>query len=401
MAAKFIEYINSIPLSELMSEKGYQQKNGSYLRVVESEYPFDEGINKMQGLEMLDKRVFQICVQLHQEQKTVVLISQSPVIRMKARRFLNIESQPFKDEIFPDPKDQYKGYEMVSVSQTNLGKFYSEGKLSIKEVYENNQINWQENMFAVLQSENGSGVGRYSNGYIQKLEYSLPNGYKALNVEQKMLWECLLAPPEDAPLVVVKGAAGTGKTYCSLAMALERLNKYSDKEVYDQILVASPTVTVSNESIGYLPGDIDDKVGPYLGGIMDNLKSIFQEKSPGDDNKMLLDKANELFERGFIQIQPIGFLRGRTIPNTVFIVDETQNISPSDIKDIVTRAARGSKFIFLGDPEQINNPDLNARYNGLVYLSEKMKGNSLCWQVTLNSDKSVRSNLAQEALKIL
>ena len=134
---------------------------------------------------------------------------------------------------------------------------------------------------------------------------------------------------------------------------------------------------------------------------MDNLKQIFKRKSPEEDNAALKDRAMELFQRGFIEIQPIGFLRGRTIPKTVFIIDETQNIRPCDIKDIVTRAAEGSKFIFLGDPTQINNPELNSRYNGLVYLSEKMKGNALCWQVTLSSEKSIRGALAQVALDIL
>ena len=260
-----------------------------------------------------------------------------------------------------------------------------------------------ENEFLIIKTECSSGLGRYTNGKIVQLQHNerLPQGCRALNIEQKMLWECLLAPPEIAPLVVVKGAAGTGKTYCSIAMALDKLKGYSEEELYDQILVATPTVTVSGENIGYLPGDIEDKVGPYLGGIMDNLKAFFRERNKDYDNLQLRQCAEELFERGFIEIQPIGFLRGRTIPKTVFIIDETQNIRPSDIQDIVTRAAKGSKFIFLGDPDQINNPELNTRYNGLVYLSEKMKGNALCWQITLNSEKSIRSNLAQEALKIL
>ena len=402
MAAKFIEYINSIPMPLLMSKEGYKQKNGSHLRIIDNKLPLDQSISQIQGITETDKRVFQICQDLTKAHKIVVLISQSPIIRLKAKTILDITSEPFKDEIFPDLHDQYQGYQTVSVSQTKLNEFYSEGKISIRDVYEHSSVKWQENMFCVLKSEGGDGIGRYTNNTIKKLVYQkLPNGYKALNLEQKMFWECLLTPPEEAPLVVVKGAAGTGKTFCSLAMALEKLNKYSSDGIYDQILVASPTVTVSNEHIGYLPGDIDDKVGPYLGGIMDNLKAIFRGHSPDDDNATLIDKAHELFDRGFIQIQPIGFLRGRTIPNTVFIIDETQNINPSDIKDIVTRAAKGSKFIFLGDPEQINNPELNSRYNGLVYLSEKMKGNSLCWQVTLNSEKSVRSSLAQAALKIL
>ena len=402
LAAKFIEYIDQIPEKELLSEIGYRQQNGSYLRIVDNN-PLTEEVENMVDFSRLDKRVYQVCLDLKKVgHPNVILISKNPTIRLKARQ-LGIEAQMFKDEIFPSPKDQYNGFVEISMSQTSLDKMYQNGEIPIKEVYQYGMNAWLENEFVKITTETSHGIGRYSNGKILPLKYSrkLPNGYRALNAEQTMLWECLLAPPEIAPLVVVKGAAGTGKTYCSIAMALERLRNYSNTEVYDQILVASPTVTVSNERIGYLPGDIDEKVGPYLGGIMDNLKAIFREQAPEEDNSKLKDRAQELFERGLIEIQPIGFLRGRTIPRTVFIIDETQNIKPSDIQDIVTRAAKGSKFIFLGDPDQINNPELNSRYNGLVYLSEKMKGNALCWQVTLNSEKSIRGDLAQAALKIL
>ena len=199
---------------------------------------------------------------------------------------------------------------------------------------------------------------------------------------------------------MVKGAAGTGKTFCTLSAALEQLSKYVPKGIYSQILVGTPIVTIE-ENIGFLPGTIDEKVGPYLGGIMDNLKMIFKAKNDTADNACLEDMANELFDRMYIKIQSIGHLRGRSIPFTMFIVDETQNIQPSILLDIVTRAATGTKIVLLGDPTQVNKPGLNTRRNGLVYISEKMKGHSLCWQVTLDSGKSIRSELAQEALKIL
>ena len=138
---------------------------------------------------------------------------------------------------------------------------------------------------------------------------------------------------------------------------------------------------------------------PRLDHISEELWITFRFKNTGFNNKELKSSADYLFEKGLLEVQPIGFLRGRTIPYTCFIIDETQNIRPSDIKDIVTRAAKGSKFIFLGDPEQINNPELKTRYNGLVYLSEKMKGSKLSWQITLS--KSVRGELAEEALQVL
>ena len=417
IASAFLDYISSIPREQLLSKEGFLQSNGSRLRVTDNSDPLDERIEAMRDFSRMDKRVFQTCLDLQmevrdrpkkgvslskEEPESIVLISKNPSVRLKAAA-IGVEAQTFKDELFPSPAEQYTGVITVYSSQSGVGKLFRDGFMTVEDIFDFRSIQWVENLFLQIQTENTSALGRFAGGKIYPLRFSehLPNGYKALNVEQRMLWECLMAPPEIAPLVVVKGAAGTGKTFCALAMALEHLANYADVGIYDQILVATPTVTVSGERIGFLPGDIDEKVGPYLGGVMDNLKAIFREHDPRSDNASLRDKADELFDRGFIEIQPIGFLRGRTIPKTVFIIDETQNIRPSDIKDIVTRAARGSKFIFLGDPTQVNNPELNPRYNGLVYLSEKMRGNPLCWQITLSSDKSVRGDLAQAALDIL
>ena len=400
LARSFCEYISIFPKKELLSKSGTKQKNGSVIRLVDNG-EISENIEKINNLSMLDKRVFQVCLLLKQEDNNqVILISQNPVIRMKAFQ-LGITAEPFKDEIFPLPKDQYKGFVTVETSKTEFDRFYMEDELSVKSIYKGSNIEWIENMFVNIVSGKNSTVGRYTGGKIVPLTYSkkIPNGYRALNIEQMMLWECLMAPPDIAPLVVVKGAAGTGKTFCSLAYALEHLKKFGTNGLYNQILVGTPVEY--GEDIGYLPGDISSKVSPVLGGIYDNLKTMFREKNPEADNAMLQDQCEEVFERKFIEIQVIGFLRGRTIPYTCFIIDETQNVLPSDIKKIVTRAAKGSKFIFLGDPEQIGNPELNSRYNGLVYLSEKLKGNNLCWQVTLDSQKSVRSELAQVALNVL
>ena len=404
IGANFIEYISSIPKKELLSKEGFKQANGSRLRIVDNTCPIDAKIDALEDLSRMDKRVYQVCLDLKKEGCTnVILISKNPVVRFKGTK-IGLDVETFKDELFPAPKDQYKGYIDAFVTDKALSKMYGdEGCLPIEDVYRYKEVAWYENIFVNIKTEHSCSLGRYSNGAIYPIMFSktLPNGYKALNLEQRMLWECLMAPPEIAPLVVVKGAAGTGKTFCALAMALENLSGYSEGGIYDQILVATPMVTVSNESMGYLPGDIDEKVGPYLGGVMDNLKAIFREKCPEDNNRELKDRAQDLFDRSFIEIQPIGFLRGRTIPRTVFIIDETQNIKPCDIKDIATRAAKGSKFIFLGDPTQINNSELNQRYNGLVYLSEKMKGDPLCWQITLSDEKSVRGELAQAALSKL
>lgn len=404
MASRFVEYIDSLPQNDLLSEGGFKQENGSYLRIVDNG-PIEQEIANLADFSRLDHRVFQVCKDLKKKSQKVILISRNPNIRLKGNQ-LGIDTELFKDEIFPKPCDQYKGIVEVFMPGSSLEKMFTDERgVPVEEVYQYENFDWIENEFVEIVSDTSKAIGRYTNGRIVRLKYdkSIPGGHKALNVEQVVFWESLLMPPDIAPLVVTKGVAGTGKTYCSLAMALNAIEKKGDKkkQTYKQIIVATPTVTVANEELGFLPGEIDDKVGPYLGGIVDNLKEILRQKFPDFTNAELKKKAMEFFERGDIEIQPIGFLRGRTIPNTVFIIDETQNIKPCDIKDIVTRSAEGSKFIFWGDADQVNNPALNSRYNGLVYLSEKMKGNPHTFQITLNSKKSVRSKLAQEALDIL
>ena len=166
-------------------------------------------------------------------------------------------------------------------------------------------------------------------------------------------------------MVVIKGSAGTGKTFCTLAAGLQET---MENQNYSRILVTR-SVTAS-EQYGFLPGDIEEKLSPYLAGIKDNLSILTSDKRKLNSKKTEFGKKPEeengeyYFERGIVQIQAIGFLRGRSIVDTYFIIDETQNIEPDVIKSIVTRAAEGSKFIFLGDPTQIDNPNLTERNNG-------------------------------------
>ena len=162
--------------------------------------------------------------------------------------------------------------------------------------------------------------------------------------------------------------------------------------------------TVGGEEIGFLPGEIEDKFSPHIGGFKDNLRILLNgrnKKKEKENNPGNSDNSFYLYENGIIQMQPIGFFRGRTIVDTFIIIDETQNIHPDDIKSIVSRVGEGSKIVVLGDPTQIDNPKLDERYNGLVFLSEKMKNYPNAWQITLNDEESVRSELAKYAAKIL
>lgn len=213
---------------------------------------------------------------------------------------------------------------------------------------------------------------------------------------------------DESPLTVVKGPAGTGKTLLSMAVALEEC----ENGKYERILISR---NVDNQKLGYLPGSLEEKVDPLLQGIKDNLEILLngtqlsertvvtdrRTKKYSYDGTTNKEKGYYFFEKGTIKIQALEMLRGRSVMNTCFIIDEAQNIEPEFIKTIVTRAAKGSKFIFLGDPTQIDNPKLTERRNGIVYLSEKMKNNNLCTVVTLQDSESVRSDLAKVASEIL
>lgn len=394
IAKSLLEYLNSFNTKELMSPWGVTQENGSILRVMKE---CDNIDIKLANLSDPERKTLQVCKKIQETSpKEVILVTNNLCLQFKAK-FLGIKAESFKDEVFPMLADQYTGRDSVYTTDEAIDLFYEQGFLGEKDFFDYSKIEFVENKFFLLSSQNKSALGKYKNGKIVKLNYQkvFPYGIVPKNVGQKFLLEALLS--EDLPLVVVKGGAGTGKTFCALATALEKTERENQ---YSRILVTR-SVTAS-EQYGFLPGDIEEKLSPYLAGIKDNLSILINEPSKKDRSpKENFEDGQYFFEKGIVQIQAIGFLRGRSIVDTFFIIDETQNIEPDTIKSIVTRAGEGSKFVFLGDPTQIDNPNLTERYNGLVYLSEKMKGNPMCAQVSLKDDESVRSQLAREAAKIL
>lgn len=392
IARDLLEYINSFDTDKLLNQ-GIKQENGSILRVSKN---FSDIAINAEGLTVPEARTLQTCLGiLKQENKKVVLVTNNLSLQLKAKS-LGINAESFKDETFPRLSEQYTGREEIYVRDDIIDSFYQNGFIKKEDVFNYSDIEFVENKFLVITSpENKSALGIFKNEKIVKLHHQEEHPYdvRAKNVGQRFMLEALL--DDDYPLVVIKGNAGTGKTFCTLAAGLQRI----DQKVYSRILVTR-SVTAT-EQYGFLPGDIEEKLSPYLAGIKDNLSILINGSRKKGANDITYEDGKYFFEKGIVQIQAIGFLRGRSIVDTYFIIDETQNIEPDVIKSIVTRAGEGSKFIFLGDPTQIDNPNLNERYNGLVYLSEKMKGNPMCAQISLSDDESVRSQLAREAAKIL
>lgn len=399
-AQKVLKYLDSFSFHELTSANGVKQMNGGFLRV---EYGYKDIQVNVETNSKSELRRLQIALGLKKDsKKPVILISKNIAFRLKAKS-LGIKAVDYKDEVFPTLDEQYKGRITASTTYENFKEFESEGHLDVKKIHRNSTIEWVTNEFVELNEVNNPFhkiIGRFDGERVVSLNYGnyYPYGIKPKNSGQIMLIEAMMTSCEKAPIVIVKGGAGTGKTYQTLACALEQT---VESDTYDTIMISTSVSTVGGEEIGFLPGEIEDKFSPHIGGFKDNLRILVNGKNKKKKDAEKTDNTFYYYEKGIIQMLPIGFFRGRTIVNTFIIIDETQNIHPDDIKSIVSRVGEGSKIIFLGDPTQIDNPKLDERYNGLVFLSEKMKGYPLAWQITLNDEESVRSELAKFAAKIL
>ena len=210
-----------------------------------------------------------------------------------------------------------------------------------------------------------------------------------------------MQPADKAPLVIIKGMAGTSKTFYSLAVGLEKVVN-EQREEYRRILICRPNAQF-DEDIGFLPGDEQEKISPLLRPVIDNLEQLIDsDENERYVNEMeLAGKIDEIFDRGMIQAEALNYIRGRSIVKTYLIIDEAQNMTPAQAKGIITRAGKGTKIILLGDPNQIDRPFLDERTNGLSYAAEHMKGSSLCWQITLTASECERSELAMDAIQRL
>ena len=210
-----------------------------------------------------------------------------------------------------------------------------------------------------------------------------------------------MASADEIPLVIIKGMAGTAKTFYSLAVGLEKVFNNPTGE-YRRIIVCRPNAQFDDE-IGFLPGSEQEKIAPLMRPVIDNLEQILDsdEEERYADEKALADKIQEIFERGIIQTEALNFIRGRSIAKTYLIIDEAQNMTPNQVRGIITRAGKGTKIILLGDPCQIDRPFLDERTNGLSYAAKYMQGSPYCAQLSLSAEECERSVLAMDAVKWL
>ena len=354
-----------------------------------------------------DNRLLQVCEGLAQRDEKVVLVTKDILVRIKAQ-MLGIEAEDFTTEQSPCREEQYTGRCEVFAPEAKFESFKKRG-MDMGDVYQSDEegncrpVELTVNQFVILRSEQSTRktqLGRFNGKKIVPLIYkkARPYGVKPRNVGQYFLQEALLASAEEAPLVIVKGMAGTAKTFYSLAAGLDAVMEREEPE-YRRILISRPNVQFDDD-IGFLPGDEAEKIAPLLRPAIDNLELLVDqnEQERFSNERSLSDKIEELFDRGIISAQALNFIRGRSVTKTYLIIDEAQNLTPKQAKGIITRAGMGTKIILLGDPNQIDHPLLDERTNGLCYAAEKMKGSPLCYQITLSAEECERSPLAMDAV---
>ena len=319
--------------------------------------------------------------------KKIILVSKDICLRLKAKS-LNLHAEDYETGKIKNLDELYTG-------ETTLSKVSEKliGQLNKDEIIPGDSFEMQphtSNHFYTLAGKKTSVSVFYNSktAQIEKVTEQPVFNIFPKNMEQAFAIHALLHP--DIKLVSIQGNAGTGKTLLALASALEQ------RKHYRQIYVTRPIVPLSNKDIGFLPGDIKSKIDPYMAPIWDNLKFI---KDQFVDYEKMQAKIDELVANDKISIAPLAFIRGRTLSKIFFIVDEAQNLTPHEIKTIISRAGENSKFVFTGDIYQIDTPYLDSESNGLSYLIDKAKGHPLYAHITLQ--KGERSELANLATELL
>jgi len=358
---------------------------------IETGRDFSEKVSQSFPERTADHRILAIAeyVTNVNKDKTVVLITKDINLRMKAKS-LGIIAQDYENDKVANIDDLYKGIKvMEGIDQELISKLYELPEGVTAEEFKFDQ-GMKGHQFFIMKNNGSSALAHYNpvNKLLNRVIKQTTYGIDPRNAEQTFALEVLADP--DVQLVSLTGKAGTGKTLLALASALAQHKRYK------QIFLARPIVPLANRDLGFLPGDVKEKMEPYMQPLYDNLTVIkhkFSHQSPE------FIRINEMMKEEKLVITPLAYIRGRSLSSIFFIVDEAQNLTPHEIKTIITRAGEGTKMVFTGDIEQIDSPYLDTASNGLSYLSDKMKNQDIFAHVNLV--KGERSFLAELASKLL
>ncbi|HDL18312.1 MAG TPA: PhoH family protein [Bacteroidetes bacterium] len=388
-AREFIRTLDSLSGDKLVDGGVSPGKGKGKIEVITSH--LEEAAVRQTFLEKKpDHRILSVALYLTQSNgdRDVILISKDVNLRLKAKS-LGVKAEDYTTDRISDIAKLYSGRAIVEDMPDHfIDRFYTTPyeipaqELPVKE--------YLPNQFFILKNRQKSVLAFYNaeTDTFQKVQKEPAYGITPRNSEQTFALHALRN--KNAQLVTLAGKAGTGKTLLALAAALE------ERKDYQQIFLARPIIPLSNRDMGFLPGSLEAKMDPFMQPLYDNLGVIKNQFSEKDKNYQRLD---DMLKSEKLHIAPLAYIRGRSLERIFFIVDEAQNLTPHEIKTIITRAGDGTKIVFTGDPYQIDTPYLDAQSNGLTYLIDRMKGQSVYAHVTL--ERGERSYLAELASDLL
>lgn len=322
----------------------------------------------------------------HPDRK-VILVSKDVNLRLKARS-LNLQAEDYETGKIKNVDGLYKGITRAELDDSEpIDDLHQHNVIPANRILDGMPA---ANHYYILKNHKSSILAYYNptTQNLEKVEKRSAFGIKPKNAEQAFAMHALLN--DDVKLVTIQGVAGTGKTLLALACALE------NRSMFRQIYLARPIIPLNNKDIGYLPGDIKAKINPYMEPLWDNLKFI---QSQYTENAKENQRIKEMVDNEKLLVTPLAYIRGRSLSNIMFIVDEAQNLTPLEIKTIITRAGEGTKIVFTGDINQIDTPYLDAQSNGLSYLIDRLRNQPLYAHTTLEKgERSELANLANELL---
>ncbi|RJO71535.1 MAG: PhoH family protein [Myxococcales bacterium] len=389
-AREFIRELDKIAGERLFTEGVPVGDQGGRLFVVVGE-PQSERLAKAFTQSKPDHRILAVAEQLIKanSNRQVIIVSKDINLRMKAKS-LGIPAEDYLNDKVRNIEALYSGAQLIEgCSNEMINRFYNDACA----------VPWQEaplgqqpvaHQFFILKNGSTSALAHYNpeTMLLERVIKRRAYGIEPRNAEQTFALEALMRP--EIELVSITGKAGTGKTLLALASALEQRREYR------QIFLARPVVPLGNRDIGYLPGDVESKLSPYMQPLWDNL-GVIKHRFPSESREQ--KQIKEMIDQEKLFIAPLAYIRGRSLDRIFFIVDEAQNLTPHEIKTIITRAGEGAKVVFTGDIHQIDTPYLDAQSNGLTYLVDKMKSVPLYAHINLvKGERSALSELASNLL---
>ena len=398
-ARNFMRELDKLTGNRMFGEHGVPiGKDRGYIKV-ELNHPFPHELRNLFQDDTQDHRILATAMWVRDNNpgRFVALVTKDINLRMKAKA-VGMEAQDYLTDKIDEQKVEYTQNEVIVKENLDPAKCqeltYGKGWISVKDLKLSGEGHPMPNqLYKFRWGENGheaTSCARYdsASGKVVLVKKQYAYGISPRNDEQKFAMDACLN--KDIRLVSLTGGAGTGKTLIALASALEQ------EREYDQIILTRPTVILGNQEIGFLPGDEKAKMGPFVQPLMDNLTVIKSVFKPSSKQALRIDA---MLKEEKLLISPLAYIRGRSLGNVYFIIDEAQNLTPHEVKTVITRAGENTKMVFTGDLFQIDQPYLDIYSNGLTHLGEKMAGQPLFEHVNLR--KGERSELSDLASRLL